>query len=139
MPHRTSTNLWATAVPTADASGHEQIGGAEQGADTHRVKVTFRKFGNTARVARNSVSQDIARLCTRPGAAFSDVAQLASGKHGRQRVPGEGDVEGGMWWAGRVESCETVVPTIVAIVADAEDIVRDRLRRQLAPPGPELV
>jgi hypothetical protein len=38
-----------------------------------------------------------------------------------------------------VESCETVVPTIVAIVADAEDIVRDRLRRQLAPSGPELV
>jgi hypothetical protein len=48
--------VWATAVPTADASGYEQIGRAEQGADAHRVKVTFREFGNTARVARNSVS-----------------------------------------------------------------------------------
>ncbi|WP_405996041.1 hypothetical protein [Streptomyces sp. NBC_00986] len=48
-----------------------------------------------------------------------------------------------MWWAGRaqglidsVESCETVVRTIVAI---AENIVRARLRRQLAPSGPKLV
>jgi nitronate monooxygenase len=48
-----------------------------------------------------------------------------------------------MWWAGQaqgligsVESCETVVRTIVA---DAGNIVRDRLRRQLAPSGPELV
>lgn len=56
---------------------------------------------------------------------------------------GEGDVEGGMWWAGpaqglidSAESCETVARTIVA---DAESIVGDRLRRQLAPPGRELV
>ncbi|MEV6503370.1 hypothetical protein [Streptomyces prunicolor] len=41
VPRRTSTNVWATAVPTADASGYEQIGRAEQGADAHRVKVTF--------------------------------------------------------------------------------------------------
>ncbi len=76
-------------------------------------------------------------------AAFSDVAELVSGKRGRQRVPSEDDVEGGMWWAGQaqglidsVESCETVVRTIVA---DAENIVRDRLQRQLAPSGRELV
>jgi nitronate monooxygenase len=95
-------------------------------------------------VARNAVSQDIARIGARAGAAFSDVAELASGKRGRQRVlGGEGDVDGGMWWAGQaqglfdsVESCETVVRTIVA---DAENIVRDPLRRQLAPSGPELV
>lgn len=58
-------------------------------------------------------------------------------------LPRSRDVEGGMWWAGQaqgligsVESCETVVRTIVA---DAGNIVRDRLRRQLAPSGPELV
>ncbi|MGW3108994.1 hypothetical protein [Streptomyces sp. NPDC001100] len=55
---------------------------------------------------------------------------LGAGHRGR-----EGDVEGGMWWAGQaqglidsVESCETVVRTIVA---DAESIIRDRLRHQL--------
>ncbi|MEV6508390.1 hypothetical protein AB0M61_20045 [Streptomyces sp. NPDC051642] len=58
-------------------------------------------------------------------------------------MPGEGDVKGGMWWTGQaqglidsVESSETAVSTIVA---DAEHIVRDRLRWQLAPSGPELV
>ncbi|MFD4561116.1 hypothetical protein ACFWP5_43520 [Streptomyces sp. NPDC058469] len=39
----------------------------------------------------------------------------------------------------QVESCEAVVRAIMAIVADAENIVRDRLRWQLAPPGRELV
>jgi hypothetical protein len=97
VPRRTSTNVWATAVPTADASGYEQIGRAEQGADAHRVKVTFSTpyADNAARVAHNSVSQDIARLGTHPGADLSEAAALASGKRGRQRVLGEGDREDG--------------------------------------------
>ena len=83
--------MWATAVLTADASGYEQIGRAEQGADAHRVKVTFSTpyADNTARVSHNAVSQDIARLGTRPGADFAEAAALASGKRGRQRVLGE--------------------------------------------------
>jgi NAD(P)H-dependent flavin oxidoreductase YrpB (nitropropane dioxygenase family) len=47
----------------------------------------------------------------------------------------EGDVEGGMWWAGQaqelidsVESCDTVIRTIVE---DAERIILARLVRQV--------
>ncbi|MFD9733189.1 NAD(P)H-dependent flavin oxidoreductase [Umezawaea sp. NPDC059074] len=109
-------------------------------ANTERdTQLVFREFGNTARVARNSVSQAIAHIGARPGATFADVADLASGHRARQAVLHDGDVEGGMWWAGQaqglidsVESCETVIHTIVT---DAEHIIRDRLSRQLSGPG----
>ncbi|MDV9173096.1 nitronate monooxygenase family protein [Streptomyces sp. W16] len=130
-------NMGTRFEATEEAPIHPNVKARIVANDERGTQIVFREFGNTARVARNSVSQDIARLGARPGAAFSDVADLASGKRGRQRVLREGDVEGGMWWAGQaqglidsVESCETVVRTIVA---DAETIIRDRLRRQLAP------
>ncbi|MDV7216862.1 NAD(P)H-dependent flavin oxidoreductase [Streptomyces prunicolor] len=130
-------NMGTRFEATEEAPIHPNVKARIVANDERGTQIVFREFGNTARVARNSVSQDIARIGARPGAAFSDVAELASGKRGRQRVLGEGDVEGGMWWAGQaqgliesVESCETVVRTIVA---DAENIVRDRLRRQLVP------
>lgn len=86
--------------------------------------VVFREFNNTARVARNSVSEEIAARSRKPEATFADVAELASGERGRREVLGAGDVEGGMWWAGQaqgliesVESCDDVVRTIVADAA----------------------
>jgi nitronate monooxygenase len=130
-------NMGTRFEATEEAPIHPNVKAQIVANDERGTQIVFREFGNTARVARNSVSRDIARLGARPGAAFSDVAALASGKRGRQRVLREGDVEGGMWWAGQaqglidsVESCETVVRTIVA---DAESIIRGRLRRQLAP------
>ena len=103
--------------------------------DEHGTQIVFREFGNTARVARNTVSQDIARIGALPEATFADVADLASGKRARQQVLRDGDVEGGMWWAGQaqglidsVESCDTVVRTIVE---DAERIILGRLVRQV--------
>ncbi|MFI6467894.1 NAD(P)H-dependent flavin oxidoreductase [Streptomyces sp. NPDC050528] len=136
-------NMGTRFEATEEAPVHPNVKARIVANDERGTQIVFREFGNTARVARNVVSQDIARIGARPGATFFDVAELASGKRGRQRVLGEGDVEGGMWWAGQaqglidsVESCETVVRTIVA---DAENIVRDRLRRQLAPTGAKLV
>ncbi|MGW7545701.1 NAD(P)H-dependent flavin oxidoreductase [Streptomyces sp. NPDC054770] len=128
-------NMGTRFEATEEAPVHPNVKARIVANDERGTQIVFREFGNTARVARNSVSQDIARLGARPGAAFSDVAALASGKRGRQRVLREGDVEGGLWWAGQVqglidsvESCETVVRTIVA---DAETIIRGRLGRQL--------
>ncbi|MFJ9249114.1 NAD(P)H-dependent flavin oxidoreductase [Streptomyces sp. NPDC101776] len=130
-------NMGTRFEATEEAPIHPNVKARIVANDERGTQIVFREFGNTARVARNSVSQDIARLGARPGADFSDVAELASGKRARQRVLRDGDIEGGMWWAGQaqglidsVESCETVVRTIVA---DAESIIGDRLRRQLVP------
>ncbi len=97
--------------------------------------LAFREFRNTARVARNSISEEIAEISRRPGATFDDVAHLASGVRGRERVYGNGDVEGGLWWAGQaqglidnVAGCQEVVDTIIA---EARRIITDILPDQL--------
>lgn len=90
--------------------------------------LVFREFANTGRVARNSVSEEIAELSQRQGATFEDVAHLASGVRGHEQVLSGGDMEGGLWWASQaqgliheVASCQEVVDRIVA---DAADIAR---------------
>ena len=54
------------------------------------------RFGNAARVARNSVSEEIYTIGRRPGATYSEAAPLASGARGRlRRGPHEGRHGGG--------------------------------------------
>ncbi|MFF2115649.1 nitronate monooxygenase, partial [Rhodococcus koreensis] len=98
--------------------------------------IVFREFHNSARVARNSVSEEILDLSRRPGAGFGDIAHLASGVRGREQVYGNGDVEGGLWWASQAQglihdigSCEEVVDSILT---DAQHIITRTLRDQLA-------
>ena len=96
----------------------------------------FREFDNTARVARNSISEQIVEISRQPGATFGDVAHLASGARGREQVYGNGDVEGGLWWASQaqglideVASCDDVV---ASILAEAHRIVTRDLPGQLS-------
>jgi len=65
--------------------------------------IVFREFRNSARVARNPVSEEIATRSREPGATFDHIAHLASGARGREQVYGNGDVEGGIWWAGQAQ------------------------------------
>ncbi|CAB5026509.1 unannotated protein [freshwater metagenome] len=98
--------------------------------------MVFREFHNSARVAKNAVSLEIAELSRRPGATFADIAHLASGERGRAEVLRAGDMDGGMWWASQaqgliheVASCREVV---AKIMGDAEMIVRTRLDAALS-------
>lgn len=100
------------------------------------TQLIFRSFHNTARVAKNSISEQIAEISARAGATFADVADLASGVRGRERVLADGDVEGGVWWAGQtqglideVASCREVIDTILA---EAEQIIGSRLPSYLS-------
>lgn len=124
-------NMGTRFIASTEAPVHDNVK-AQVVANSERDTVlVFREFRNSARVARNSVSQAIAELSARPGATFADVAELASGTRGRAEVLTKGDVEGGMWWAGQaqgliddIDSCENIVHRIVA---EAEAIMRTRL------------
>lgn len=98
--------------------------------------VVFREFRNTARVARNSVSEEIKRLGAQPGATFADVAHLASGARARSAVLAGGDVEGGMWWAsqaqGLIDSVETCQDVVTSIITEATSLIEKQLPAQLA-------
>ncbi|MDX6232131.1 MAG: hypothetical protein QOH68_1106 [Nocardioidaceae bacterium] len=58
--------------------------------DELATQIVFREFNNTARVARNAVSLEIAEISRRPGATFEGVATLASGQRGRHEVLSKG-------------------------------------------------
>ena len=126
-----AVNMGTRFMASAEAPIHGNVKGQIVANDERSTVVVFRQFHNTARVARNSVSEQIAEISARPGATFDDVAELASGVRGRAKVLGEGDMEGGLWWAGQsqglIDSVEPVSEIVRRIVADAEEIMSARL------------
>jgi NAD(P)H-dependent flavin oxidoreductase YrpB (nitropropane dioxygenase family) len=97
--------------------------------------LVFRKFHNTARVVRNSISEQIVELSQREDATFDDIAELASGARARRNVLAEGDMEGGMWWAGQtqglIDSVGSTQQIVDEIIAEAEATI-GRLPNYLA-------
>ncbi|WP_087560254.1 nitronate monooxygenase family protein [Rhodococcus sp. NCIMB 12038] len=125
-------NMGTRFVATDEAPVHENVKQQIVANDERSTVVVFREFRNTARVARNEISEQIVEISRRPGASFEDVAHLASGKRGRSQVLENGLVEDGMWWAGQaqgliheVASCAEVVDRIIS---DAGEVLADRLR-----------
>lgn len=116
-----AANMGTRFMATTEAPIHENVKRQIVANDERDTVLVFRELRNTARVARNAVSEEIRTIGSRPGATFDDVAELASGVRGRREVLGEGDLDGGMWWAGQsqglvaeVASVREVVDTIVA-------------------------
>jgi NADH:quinone reductase (non-electrogenic) len=120
-------NMGTRFMATTEAEIHDNVK-AQIVANTERdTVIVFREFRNTARVARNSVSHQVAEIGSRPDATFADVAELASGVRGRTKVLGEGDLEAGMWWAsqaqGLIDSVESVADVVSSIVSEAEKLL----------------
>ncbi|GAA1936486.1 NAD(P)H-dependent flavin oxidoreductase [Nocardioides hwasunensis] len=111
-------NMGTRFVASAEAPVHGNVKQQIVANDERSTVLVFRELGNTARVARNTVSEEIARRGAEPGATFSDVAGLASGARARQRVLTDGDVEGGMWWASQAQGLISSVETCAQIVTD---------------------
>lgn len=122
-----AANMGTRFMATDEAPIHENVKAQIVANDERDTVLVFRNFHNTARVVRNSVSEQIVQLSQREGAEFEDIAELASGVRGRQNVLAEGDMEGGMWWAGQtqglIESVGSVQQVVDQIIADAEEII----------------
>ena len=89
-----------------------------------------RNLRNTARVARNAVSEQVAEIQRDPTTSFEDVRELMSGARARLAVDQQGDVDGGIWSAGQSQALIHDIPTckelVDNIMAQAE-AVRSRL------------
>lgn len=126
-----AVNMGTRFLATDEAPLHRNVKEQIVRNDERSTVLVFREFHNTARVARNSVSEEIARLGRLPGATFDDVAGLASGARCREQVYAGGDVEGGMWWAsqaqGLIHDIAPVADVVRRIVEDARQIIDTRL------------
>lgn len=118
-------------MATDEAPIHPNVKQQLVANDERSTVLVFREFRNTARVARNAVSESIAEISARPDATFDDVADLASGVRGRQRVLVEGDLEGGMWWAGQaqglIHEVAPVAQVVDTIIAEATELLGKQL------------
>jgi nitronate monooxygenase len=129
-------NMGTRFMATAEAPIHRNVKDQIVANDALSTQIVFREFRNTSRVARNTVSAEIARRSRLPGATFDDVAELASGVRGRSEVLEKGNMEGGMWWASQAQGLIHDVPgcaeLVASIITEAEDIVA-RLQKLVLP------
>jgi nitronate monooxygenase len=130
-------NMGTRFVATVEAPVHANVKQQIVANDERGTQLIFREFRNTARVARNAISEEIAVISRQPGAKFDAVAHLASGERGRREVLAKGDMDGGLWWAGQtqglIDSVLTCQQVVDDIMAQAESIINDRLAALTAP------
>lgn len=122
-------NMGTRFCATVEAPIHEAFKQAMVANDERATDIIFRTYRNSARVARNAVSQEVLRL-EAEGRPFEDVAHLVKGARGREGLM-SGDLDHGVWTAGTVQGLIHDVPTVKElverIVSDAEAVIRRRL------------
>lgn len=120
-------NMGTRFVASVEAPVHRNVKEQIVANDERATQLVFREFGNTGRVARNAISEEIVARSQRPGAVFDDVSELASGVRGRTQVLQRGRMDDGLWWAGQaqglIHSIDTCAEIVTGIVADAEKAI----------------
>jgi NADH:quinone reductase (non-electrogenic) len=128
-------NMGTRFMCTVESPIHQKVKEQIVANDERATDLIFRTLHNTARVARNAVSQEVVAIEKKGGAKIEDVAHLVSGQRGKV-VYEQGDPEYGIWSAGQVQGLIHDIPTckelVERIVREAEDIIRKRLDRAVA-------
>ncbi len=128
-------NMGTRFMATKEAPIHEKVKEQLVSNDERATDIIFRTLHNSARVARNAVSQEVVAIEKKGGAKFEDIKDLVAGTRGGQ-VYETGDTDYGIWSAGQTQGLIHDIPSckelIDRIVSEAESIIRDRLNRVLA-------
>jgi len=127
-------NMGTRFTATVEAPIHQAFKEAMVAQDERSTNLIFRSYRNTARVAKNDIS-DAVVAAEREGKEFAQVADLVKGVRGREGLS-NGDTNHGIWSAGMVQGLIHDIPTcqelVSRIVSDAETIIRQRLAGMLA-------
>lgn len=128
-------NMGTRFMATQEAPIHEHVKQALIANDERDTDLIFRTLHNTARVARNKVSQEVMAIEKRGNATFDDVKDLVAGARGGI-VYDTGDIDFGIWTAGQTQGLIHDIPTCAELVqrmiGEAEAIIRTRLDRLIA-------
>ena len=122
-------NMGTRFMATKESPIHENVKRQMVENDERATDLIFRTMRNTARVAKNTISQQVVEL-ERGGAKFEDVRELVAGTRGKV-VYETGDPDHGIWSAGMIQGLIHDVPScaelISRIVREAEAIIHGRL------------
>src|SRR5690606_28333439 len=91
-------NMGTRFCATVEAPIHDKAKQLLVDNDERGTQLIFRSLKNTARVGRNSVSEQVVEILKRPDAKFEDVAHLVKGSQGRVLLE-TGDLDAGLIWA----------------------------------------
>ena len=123
-------NMGTRFMATVESPIHQKVKEQIVANDERATDLIFRTMHNTARVAKNAVSQQVVAIERAGGAKFEDVKDLVAGVRGRV-VYEQGDPDYGIWSAGQVQGLIHDIPTcaelIHRIVREAEEIITARL------------
>lgn len=118
-------NMGTRFMATREAPVHDLVKARLVEATEFDTNLIFRTLNNTARVARNSVSDEVVRRLN-AGADFAEVQELVAGARGRI-VFETGDLEAGIWTASLAQAFIDDVPTVATLI---DEMVMDA--RQVA-------
>ncbi|NWK95910.1 nitronate monooxygenase [Sphingobium lactosutens] len=123
-------NMGTRFCATVEAPIHERVKQFIVANDERATNLIFRRFHNTGRVAKNSVSDQVVEISKQADAVFDDIRPFVSGAKGREALE-TGNLDAGLVWAGQVQGLIYDIPTcqdlLAQIVDDAERIIADRL------------
>lgn len=123
-------NMGTRFMCTVESPIHQKVKEQIVANDERQTNLIFRTMHNTARVAKNAVSDEVVAIERRGGAKFEDVKDLVAGARGRV-VYEQGDPDYGIWSAGMVQGLIHDIPTcaelISRMVREAEEIIQGRL------------
>ena len=125
-------NMGTRFMCTVESPIHQRVKEQIVANDERATDLIFRTLHNTARVARNAVSQEVVAIERKGGATIDDIRHLVAGQRGKV-VYETGDPDFGIWSAGMVQGLIHDIPTcaqlVSRIVAEAEAIIDARLAR----------
>ena len=108
-------NMGTRFCATREAPIHDRVKEFLVKNDERSTNVIFRKLRNTARVAKNSVSDQVVEILARPDAKFEDVAHLVRGAKGRELLE-SGDLDKGLVWAGQSQGLVHDIPSVAELI-----------------------
>jgi nitronate monooxygenase len=130
-------NMGTRFMATAEAPIHENVKKQIIANDERATNLILRTLHNTARVAKNAVSDEVVAIEGRGHATFSDVKNLVAGSRGAT-VLDKGEMDAGIWSAGQSQALVHDIPTcadlVSRIVREAEAIIRGRLGLMVSIP-----
>ncbi|MBL8265255.1 NAD(P)H-dependent flavin oxidoreductase [Steroidobacter sp.] len=123
-------NMGTRFCATREAPIHDNIKQFLVANDERGTNLIFRNLHNTARVGKNSVSDEVVRRLSLADATFADVAPLVRGARGREALE-TGNLDAGLIWAGQSQGLIQDVPSVAELVTRLMQQARSILERDL--------
>jgi nitronate monooxygenase len=124
-----AVNMGTRFMCTVESPVHQSVKEQIVAGDERSTQLIFRTLRNTARVARNAISEQVVEI-ERAGGGFDQIKELVAGSRGRV-VFEQGDTDHGIWTAGQVQGVINDIPTckelVERMISEAHEIIDGRL------------